>query len=256
MRTKRINEGPNCRTIVRLPERPLADCILHVAAPLLEPLGVAPAPEEVRVALEFMVDFWNAHVMASRRWERPDPKPLAALRKRMSNQPAGSSFAQLFELLSARWRTEFGLDPRLVGAWSFEATAAGRHEFVCRTELPMGAEVDVPPPAEKRIAIGGTFLDEVTIRLSATTSQSLPFSNHRGAIGSDGVVTIHSKMPTVVVLFAEGLLRPIGGAPTEVMVAGRRLGPMVLSEVRCLDDGGRNDVAVLVFRAADAKDGG
>lgn len=42
-------------------------------------------------------------------------------------------------------------------------------------------------------------------------------------------------------------MSPVGGPPTEVVVSGRRLGPMVLKEVGCLAEGGHNDVAVLVF---------
>jgi hypothetical protein len=141
-------------------------------------------------------------------------------------------------------------DPRLVGAWSFDATEDGRHQLVCATTLPDGVEAHVPPPAEKRIAIGGKFLDEVSIRQSATSYLSFPVDNHSGEVGADGFVTIHAKMPTVVQLFAEGRLTRVGGAPVEVMVGGKKLGPMVLSEVSCTGYGGHNDVALLVFRRA------
>jgi hypothetical protein len=59
-------------------------------------------------------------------------------------------------------------------------------------------------------------------------------------------------MPAVVQLFAEGRIRPIGGPPVDVMVYGRKLGPMVLTEVQCAGDLGRDDIAVLVFRSANA----
>ena len=114
-----------------------------------------------------------------------------------------------------------------------------------------GVEAHVPPPAEKRIAIGGQFLDEVNIRRSAPAFLSFPVDNHHGEIGGDGVVTIHAKMPTIVELFAEGALTPVGGAPADVMVAGKKLGPMVLAEVRCTGGGGHHDIVVLVFRGAD-----
>jgi hypothetical protein len=145
------------------------------------------------------------------------------------------------------------LRPRLVGEWSFEAPRPGRDRLVCETTLPEGVEAHVPPPAEKRIAIGGKFLDEVSIRQSATSFLSFPVENHRGEVGGDGVVTIHAKMPTIVELFAEGALTPVGGAPVDVMVAGKKLGPMVLAEVRCTGGGGHHDIVVLVFRRANAK---
>ncbi len=113
--------------------------------------------------------------------------------------------------------------------------------------LPGGVVAHVPPPAEKRIVVGGKFLDEVRIRQGRSSFLSFPVNQHRGAVGDDGVATIYAKMPTVVALFAEGLLSPVGGPPTEVIVGRKRLGPMVLKEVACLAEGGHNDVALLVF---------
>ena len=85
------------------------------------------------------------------------------------------------------------------------------------------------------------------IRQGPTSFLSFPVEHHRTDIGNDGVVTVQVKMPTVVVLFAEGVLKPVGGAPVDVMVGGKKVGPVVLREVRCSGYGGHNDVAVLVF---------
>jgi hypothetical protein len=168
--------------------------------------------------------------------------------------PAG--LAEAFALLSARWRTEFSLDPRLAGEWSFEETEPGRRDLVCTTALPEGVEAEVPPPAEKCIAIAGRFLDEVRIRLDGTSFLSFPVEHHCGHIRVDGVVTVEATMPTVVALFAEGALKPIGGAPVDVGVGGKVLGPMVLREVSCSGPGGgHNDVTVLVFGPANAEAG-
>jgi hypothetical protein len=252
MTARRKQRAPHTRTVVRLPERALAESIRHLAAPLLETLGPAPAPDEARPALEVAINVWNAHVLASPFWDSPDPRPLAALRKAMCGKQAPPGLADTFELLSARWRAEHSFDPRLVGAWSLEPTGPDQHDLVCETRLPAGVEAEVPPPAEKRIAIGGSFLDEVRIRQAATSLLSFPVENHRGEIGGDGVVTIHTRLPTVVELFAEGLLMPIGGTPVDVMVGEKQLGAMVLAEVRCTGYGGHSDVAVLVFRRASA----
>lgn len=250
MTARRSSRDPYTCTVVRLPERPLSESILHLAAPLLDPPNPAQASDEIRPVLELAIKTWNAHVMASSLWGRPRPRPLAELRRTIR---APSSLAGAFALLSARWRTEFSLDPRLVGEWSFEETEPGRRHLVCTTALPEGVEAEVPPPAEKRIAIAGRFLDEVRIHLDRTSSLSFPVEHHRGDIRADGAVTVEAKMPTVVALFAEGALKPIGGAPVEVRVRGKVLGPMVLREVRCSGRGGHNDVAVLVFRPANAE---
>jgi hypothetical protein len=253
---KRVNRDPYGRTVVRVPEQPLADTIVRFAAPMTEPLGPKPEPDEVRPVLELAIALWNGLVFASPVWECPDPKPLAAVQKKMTGPRAAPGHADLFERQARRWRTEFDFDPRLVGAWSFESSESGRPELVCQAKLPLGVEAHVPPPITKRVAIGGKFLDEVQIRQSATALLSFPVDHHRGLVGSDGAVTIHSKMPTVVALFAAGLLPPVGGPPVEVVVVGRTFGKMVLREVGCAGDSFRGDVAVLSFRPASPEVGG
>ncbi|HWL86024.1 MAG TPA: hypothetical protein VNO21_09500 [Polyangiaceae bacterium] len=61
------------RAVVRLPERDLADAILHRAAPLLQPLGPTPPIDEVRRAIEVAINPWNAHVTASKFCGDPRP---------------------------------------------------------------------------------------------------------------------------------------------------------------------------------------
>lgn len=252
MTTRRTRRDPFTRTVVRLPERDLAESILHLAAPLVEPLGASPPADDVRRAIDLSVNVWNAHVLGSQLWGCPRPKALSDLRKAMCAKGAADGLADVFEGLSARWRKEFSLDPRLVGEWSLEVNEDGGHQLVCEMTLPDGVEAEIPPPVEKRIAIGGQFLDEVKIRVGATSYLAFPVQNHRARVGSDGIATIHARMPTALQLFAEGRLPHVGGAPVEVMVGGKPLGPMVLCEVRCLSNGGRDDVAELVFRPATA----
>jgi hypothetical protein len=61
-------------------------------------------------------------------------------------------------------------------------------------------------------------------------------------------------MPTAIALFAEGTLRPVGGAQVDITVAGKEHAAMVLCEVICPDDGGRHggrhEIAALVFKPA------
>jgi hypothetical protein len=59
--TRRSRRDPYSRTVVRLPERDLAESILDLAAPLLQPLGATAAPDEARCVIEVAINLWNAH---------------------------------------------------------------------------------------------------------------------------------------------------------------------------------------------------
>jgi hypothetical protein len=92
----------------------------------------------------------------------------------------------------------------------------------------------------------------VRISQGANTSLSFPVDRHRGALGEDGTATVYAMMPSALKLFSEGRLTRVGGDPVEVAIGGRKLGPMVLTEVRCGGENGRHDIAVLIFRRAGA----
>ncbi len=237
--------------MVRQPEQSLEERVLDLAAPLIERLGPDPAPDDLHRAVELAVAFWNASSNASNFWGDPDPRQLGALKRKMTAKKAAPGDAELFELLSGRWRDrKLDFDPRLVGTWSLEPGSDGEPRLSCDMELPDGVELEVPPPLEQRVAIGGRFLDEVRIPLTATSLLSFPVQQHRGTLDSDGTATVHTKMPTAVALFAEGVLPPKGGPAVEMMIQGRKLGAMVLTAVRCEANGGYNDVAELVFKPA------
>lgn len=240
---------PNAWTMVRVPEGDLAETLVEFAAPLLERLGPEPTIEDAQAVMALVVSFWNASVLASKRWDDPRVKELNALKKRMRGRAASREDAATFDLLAARWRNHW-LDPRLVESWTYEPDSAGVRRLVCTMSLPAGVRAYVPPPIEKRIAIGGKFLDEVEISRGGTTSMSFPVERHRGVVGEDGTATVFAMMPSALQLFAEGRLNAVGGDPVEVAIGGRRLGPMVLIAVRCGGEFGRDDVAVLVFRRA------
>jgi hypothetical protein len=214
-------------------------------APVLESLGAAPAREDVKAAFALAVAVWNAEVAASRLWGDVNPEARDALRASVRESPQR---AAAFDLLSARWRKDHWTEARLVGACSLDVDPDGTPRFTCRTEYPEGVFPETKPPIEKRIAIGGRFLDEVLFRSSDTTGFSYPVENHRGVVGDDGRVTIVTKAGTALQLFADGALRAVGSA-VEVSVGGRALGPMTLVSVR--GSGGLGDDAVtLVFGAA------
>lgn len=243
---------PYSWTVVRLPERDLGEIVLELAAPLIERLGPAPSFDDARAAVALAVSFWNASVLASRRWQYPRHKELKALKQSMRGRAASREDAAKFDLLTERWR-EHWLDPRLVESWSYEPDAAGVPRLLCTMGLPEGVEAEVPPPAEKRVAIGGVFLDEVRISQGGNTFLCFPVERHRGVLGDDGTATVYAMMPSALQLFADGRLPRVGGDPVEVAIGGRKLGPMVLIEVRCGGENYRHDVAVLVFRRASAE---
>lgn len=251
MAATRRRRDPYTILRVELPDRGLAECVLDIAAPVLESLGPTPPPEEARRTVALAVDVWNAHVTASPLWGVQRTKPLADLEKKARSKRARTGLAEVFEQMAARWKAEYRFDPRLVGDWSYDP-AEGR--LTCETTLPDGVEAMVPPPLQTRVRIGGAFLDEVQIHLTASSLLGFPLEAHRGEVASDGTVTIRTKMPTAVALFAEGRLPPIDGATTDVVVGGKELQGLQLVGVRCIDGGGHFENIELVLRPSG--DGG
>lgn len=241
--------NPYSRTIVRVPERDLAEVILDLAKPLLEKLGSTPTMEDTHNAIALVVTFWNANVLASKRWEHPRVKELTDLKKRMRGRQASRADAATFNLLTKLWH-EHWLDPRLVESWTYQPDASGEPRLMCTMALPDGVEAEAPPPADKRIAIGGRFLDEVRIPQGGNALLSFPVERHSGTISEDGTATVRTMMPSALRLFAEGHLPPVKGGHVEVAIGGRPLGPMVLADVRCGGEDLRHDVAILVFKPA------
>jgi len=238
-------------TTVRLPERELGETILDVAAPMLAGLGTAPTAERTREALALVVLFWNASVRASKRWERRRAADLNKLKKELRGRTIDGS--PMFDVLAERCKPHW-LDPRLVEDWTYDEDAVGKRRLVCTVGLPDGVQAEVLPPTEKRIKIGGVFLDEVRIRMTATSDLGFPYSRHSGLIAEDGTATVEAMMPTVLQLFAEGRLHALKADSVEVDIGGRALGLMVLVEVRSA--GQHHDVATLVFKPAPMVSGG
>lgn len=79
---------------------------------------------------------------------------------------------------------------------------------------------------------------------------SFPVTRHRGVIDADGTATVYAAMPSALQLFAEGRLPRVGADPVDVVIGGRKLGPMVLAAVRCDGQYSEYNVAVLVFKPA------
>jgi hypothetical protein len=126
---------PNSWTVVRLPERDLAEVVLELAAPLLERLGPAPSIEDARGAVELAVAFWNASMRASKLWEHPRVKELNELRKRMNGRQATQGDATIFDLLTECRRSHW-LDPGSSRAGRTTRMTRARGASCARSDSP------------------------------------------------------------------------------------------------------------------------
>ena len=105
------------------------------------------------------------------------------------------------------------------------------------------------------IAIGGRCLDEVRIRQSRTdlanTLSYLSFPAHRhGASVEPDHLVVSTQAATVVQLFAEGVLAPIGGPAVTVQIGGQEFGPCVLDSVETDGASPFDTTIILRFRRA------
>jgi|JI9StandDraft_1071089.scaffolds.fasta_scaffold366599_2 hypothetical protein len=127
--------------------------IIDFGMPLIEQLP-ADAPLEIRQGMvSFIVQVWNAHVMAMPLWGQP--QHVGEMRKTLMRAGADQGLAQealaTFEMLSARRRERrFANDPRAVGEWSVRVIDAENWNIRCDARLPLGmtsATPIEPPPA-------------------------------------------------------------------------------------------------------------
>jgi hypothetical protein len=106
-----------------------------------------------------------------------------------------------------------------------------------------------------RIAIGGTYLDEVQIRLAKShapntrSDLSFPAHHHAASIEQDQLV-VATQAATAVKLFSEGVLQPIGGTGVTVRIGSEDCGLWLLDSVEA-DHESSSDVQILLrFRRA------
>lgn len=90
----------------------------ELAAPLLERLGPAPAGHDERASVAVAVSFWNASVLASKRWYPRAVKKLNALKRSMRGRVASCGNAAKLDLLTALEDPLASMEPRPNGAES------------------------------------------------------------------------------------------------------------------------------------------
>ena len=147
---------------------------------------------------------------------------MNALKKRMRGRAAPREDAATFDLLTERWRQRW-LDPRLVESWTYEPDAAGVPRLVCTMGFSDGVRAEVPPLAEKRVAIGGK-LDEVQISRGGNMSLSFPVDRHRGVVDDKGTATVYAMMPSALKLLRRAGCRASAASLSRLSSAGGNSG--------------------------------
>lgn len=114
--------------------RPISDTILDFGEPLLAQLPEPRPADALHNALTIVITVWNAHVMATGAWGRPEH--LDELRRLVHAGTAPPAFGRTFELLSQRRAERFADDLRVVGKWSLVPDGPTAHRFRCDARVP------------------------------------------------------------------------------------------------------------------------
>jgi hypothetical protein len=103
-----------------------------------------------------------------------------------------------------------------------------------------------------RIALGGIYLEEVQIRHAMpyqpgyVSYLSFPANRHWASVTKERV-TVSAQAPSVVQLYATGILPPIGSRAIALEVDGKPLGDWVLDSVESGATSAVDDMIVLHF---------
>lgn len=111
--------------------RKMSETILDFGEPLLSMFDEPPPIETMKHSLTFVLTVWNAHVMATKTWGKP--QYLTMLRQQFESSP---SHLAMVEILSQRWRERFSDDARAVGNWDVIPDGEGGHKFQCDARWP------------------------------------------------------------------------------------------------------------------------
>jgi hypothetical protein len=117
----------------------------------------------------------------------------------------------------------------------------------------VGRQVRGRQGGQAQIAIGGRRLDEVGIRLTGTglantiSHLSFPAHRHRASVEPDHLV-VSTQAATVVQLFAEGALTPVGGPAVAVQIGDQQYGACLLETVEAVETGdvGRSGTEIIL----------
>jgi hypothetical protein len=113
--------------------RSIADTIVEFAAPLLRELAEPPNLDALKQALELAISVWNAHVMASPAWGRPEQLDELSRLVSISASPA---MVNAVSTLSALRQEQFAADVRVVRDWEVMLDEGGLARFDCTAQAP------------------------------------------------------------------------------------------------------------------------
>jgi hypothetical protein len=111
--------------------RKISETILDFGRPLLDLYDQPPTIAAMKNTLTFIIAVWDAHVMATKPWGKP--QYLEAMRKQCCESLIG---ARMMELLSHRWHEFFSNDFRVVATWDIVPDGKGGHQFQCDARWP------------------------------------------------------------------------------------------------------------------------
>lgn len=118
------------------PIRKISETIIDFGEPLTGQLDASQPHEVVHATFNMVVLIWNAHVMATPRWDQP--RFLADLQERMRDPSMAPEMVEAHLLLAQRRAELFKTDTRAVGEWSiFQDNGIWRLRCDARSPLPI-----------------------------------------------------------------------------------------------------------------------
>jgi hypothetical protein len=111
------------------PARKLSETILDFGAPLIERLGPDSPLALVYDTYDFVIDVWNAHVLALPMWGHPEV--LAALQQASQKADAPPQMREMLARLAQRRHTRFAHDTRPVADWNIKLLKDGKLNLHC-----------------------------------------------------------------------------------------------------------------------------
>jgi hypothetical protein len=111
------------------PPRKLSETILDFGAPLIERLGGDSPLALVYDTYDFVIDVWNAHVLALPMWGHPEV--LAAIQQASLRPDAPPEMREMLARLAERRRARFAHDARPVADWNIKLLKNGKLNLHC-----------------------------------------------------------------------------------------------------------------------------
>lgn len=100
---------------IQVPTRNMSDTIMDFGDPILSLLDTAQADKRFANVMHIIITVWNAHVLATPAWDRPDE--LKKVKRLIENNVGKINGVNVWRSLSGRRKSDFADDPRLISKW-------------------------------------------------------------------------------------------------------------------------------------------